>query len=111
MRILHVIPGLTLERGGPTSAVHHLTRHQAGAGHEVKVLVTNQGARHGERFVRPGGAVGLYEVSVLGPDRLAYAPRFAAVCRELLRTTDVAHIHSVFTYPVHVALREARALG
>ena len=49
MRILHVIPGLTRERGGPTAVVEALSRQQAAAGHTVTVLTTDQGLRHGEQ--------------------------------------------------------------
>jgi len=50
-------------------------------------------------------------LGVRGPDRLAYAPQFAGLVRQQLRACDVAHVHSIFTYPVHVALREAAACG
>jgi glycosyltransferase involved in cell wall biosynthesis len=33
------------------------------------------------------------------------------VVRERLRTSEVVHVHSIFTYPVHLALREALAAG
>src|SRR5262249_4085627 len=49
MNILHIIPGLTWERGGPAAVVHALARHQAEAGHQVRVLATVPAARHGER--------------------------------------------------------------
>src|SRR5262249_23739144 len=48
---------------------------------------------------------------VVGPARLAYAPGFAAAVRARLRASDVVHVHSVFTNPVHVTLRAARAAG
>ena len=56
-------------------------------------------------------SVSVERLPVLGPDRVAYAPAFAHALRARLRTTDVVHVHSIFTYPVHAALREARAAG
>jgi glycosyltransferase involved in cell wall biosynthesis len=109
LRILHVIPGFTLERGGPPTVVHALARAQANAGHRVEVLCTNQGSRHGEQQLTLPEHIRLRLVNVLGPDRLAFAPRFTEVCRDALRTTDVMHVHSIFTYPIHIALREALA--
>jgi glycosyltransferase involved in cell wall biosynthesis len=50
-------------------------------------------------------------LQVVGPDRFAYAPGFARAVQVHLRESDVAHVHSIFTYPVHATLREARALG
>ena len=111
MRILHIIPGLTHEHGGPTTVVQALVRHQAEAGHEVVVLTTEQGARHGERPVELPRAAAVERVQVRGSDRIAFAPGFASAVRNRLRNCDVAHVHSVFTYPVHVALREAAACG
>jgi glycosyltransferase involved in cell wall biosynthesis len=111
MNILHVIPGLTWERGGPSTVVHALAGHQAEAGHRVCILTTDQGARHGERPVELPGSVEVERRRVWGLDRVAYAPGFARAIRERLRTSEVVHVHSIFTYPVHVALREALAAG
>lgn len=111
MRIVHVIPGLTRERGGPTTVVQALVRHQVEAGHRVAVLATDQGARSGEQPVALHPGVDVEWTRVCGPDRVAYAPGFARAVRNRLRGCDVAHLHSVFTYPIHSALREAMACG
>jgi glycosyltransferase involved in cell wall biosynthesis len=110
MRILHVIPGLTRERGGPTAVVQALSRHQSVAGHDVTVLTTDQGIRRGEHAADLAAPVRLKRCRVLGPDRFAYAPTFRAAVREQLRRCDVVQVHSLFTYPVHVTLRESLAL-
>lgn len=111
MRILHVIPGLTQERGGPTTVVCALARHQAAAGHEVSVLYTDQGARTGETPASLPAGVASERASIRGPNRLAYAPRFAEILRRHLRACDIVHVHSIFTHPVHVTLREAARAG
>jgi glycosyltransferase involved in cell wall biosynthesis len=111
MRILHIIPGLTWERGGPSAVVEALARHQAAAGHQVAVLSTDQGERHGERAIELPAGVLVERHRVRGPDRLSYAPGFARASRGLVRSHDVVHVHSIFTYPVHAALREALAAG
>src|SRR5579862_3286360 len=111
MKIVHVIPGLTRERGGPTAVVEALTQHQSVAGHEVVVLTTDQGARHGEHAVELAPDVQLERYAVFGPDRLAFAPKFRAAVRRQVRQSDVVHVHSIFTHPVHVALGEALLAG
>lgn len=111
MRITHVIPGLTHERGGPPAVLQALADHQAAAGHAVTVLTTDQGLRHGEHAVELSPRVRLERAAVRGPDRIAYAPGFGPLVRRHLGETDVLHVHSVFTYPVHVALREAGRAG
>jgi glycosyltransferase involved in cell wall biosynthesis len=97
------------ERGGPTTVVQALSRHQANAGHDVTVLTTDQGARRGEHAVELAPAVRLDMHHVRGPHRLAFAPTFRAALRGHLRRCEVAHVHSIFTYPVHVTLRDALA--
>lgn len=109
MRILHVIPGLTHERGGPTTVVCALARHLVAAGHQVHLLHTNQGARHGEQLVELPEGVTAESACVWGPDRLAWSPRLAGLMRRRLSQFEIVHVHSVFTHPVHVALREALA--
>jgi glycosyltransferase involved in cell wall biosynthesis len=111
MRILHVIPGLTRERGGPSAVIEALTRHQATAGHSVAVLTTDQGQRHGEQPTELDSRVHLERARVRGPDRVAYAPRLAGIARRLVHESDVVHVHSIFTHPIHVALREANGAG
>lgn len=110
MRILHVIPGLTRERGGPSAVLEGLTRHQARAGHAVAVLTTNQGLRHGEQAVALDDSVEVERIEVRGSDRWAFAPGFARSLRAHMRSSDLVHIHSIFNYPAHVALREALAV-
>lgn len=111
MKILHVVSGLTVERGGPSVALTNLADRQAAAGHMVAVLTTDQGTRHGERLLSFSQPVDFHQVRVLGPDRIAFSPRFVDVCRRLLYGVDIVHIHEVFTYPVHAALREALKVG
>lgn len=109
MRILHVIPGLTHERGGPSTVLKALAEHQAAAGHDVRVLTTDQGARTGETPVTLAEGVRLERLPVRGPNRLAYARGFATAVRAHLAHCDIVHAHSIFTYAIHVTLREALA--
>jgi glycosyltransferase involved in cell wall biosynthesis len=111
MKILHVIPGLTLERGGPTAVVCALVRHQLKAGHEVQLLTTDQGVRKGEHAVDCLPKAHVQRLSVVGPDRAAYSPGFRRALQRLLPRMDIVHVHSIFTYPVHAALSEAAAAG
>ncbi|HTI50064.1 MAG TPA: glycosyltransferase, partial [Planctomycetaceae bacterium] len=111
MRILHVIPGLTVERGGPSTVLDAVTRHQVRLGHTVAVLTTDQGLRYGEQPLELDSRVALRRCAVRGPDRVAYAPGFGGAARDLLRAADIVHLHSIFTYPIHMALHEARQAG
>lgn len=109
MRVLHVIPGLTNERGGPSAVVDFLTRQLTRLGIETTVLTTNQGLRNGEHSTPLHPSVRRIDTSVVGPDRVAFAPSFRSLLRTELKKSDVVHIHSIFTHPIHVTLREAFA--
>lgn len=111
MRILHVIPGLTVERGGPSTVLAAVARHQVLAGHSVSVLTTDQGARHGERPLELEKSIAVERCAVSGPDRVSYSPGFRAAARQFVRQADIVHLHSIFTYPVHAALDAARRAG
>jgi glycosyltransferase involved in cell wall biosynthesis len=91
--------------------VEALARNQVRAGHAVTVLTTDQGVRKGEHVADLCDGVNVQRLRTLGPDRLAYTPGFAAAARACVRASDVVHIHSIFTYPVHAALRAALAGG
>ena len=101
MRIVHVIPGLTVERGGPSTVVEALTKCQANDGHQVTVLTTDQGARYGERPVELADGVSVRKFNVVGPDRIAYAPRLKREATPLITASDIVHVHSIFTHPIH----------
>jgi glycosyltransferase involved in cell wall biosynthesis len=105
MKVLHVVPALTLERGGPTTVICALARHQVAAGHDVHVLFTDQGARRGEHLPTLATGVNADRATVWGPDRLGFAPRFTALLRRRLQECDIVHIHSVFSATIHLALR------
>ena len=110
MKIVHVIPGLTRERGGTTAIVEGLVREQV-ATHEVTVLTTDQGARNGEQASTLADGVRLVRSEVRGPDRWSYSPEFAALAARELAACDLVQVHTIFTYPSHVALRTAHRLG
>jgi glycosyltransferase involved in cell wall biosynthesis len=111
LHILHVIPGLTRERGGPSAVVQALVKHQVAAGHAVTVLTTDQGARRGEQPVELAAAARVCRLAVRGPDRVAYAAGFRKAASDEIRAADIVHVHSIFTYPVHITLRLARRAG
>lgn len=111
MRILHVIPYLTVERGGPCTALQLLVTHQVAAGHTVTVLTTDQGVRQGEQPLPMPEQVNVVRVGVIATDATAYAPRFKGVFRRFVRGNDVVHLHGIFTYPSYVASREAFQIG
>lgn len=111
MKILHVIPGLTFEQGGTAAVAQALASAHAEANHDVTLLTTNSGVRIGEQPLPLHQNVRKVEATVRGPDRVAFSRRFSSLARECLRQCDLAHVHSVFNYPTHAALKQSLALG
>jgi glycosyltransferase involved in cell wall biosynthesis len=104
MRVLHVIPSIAPQRGGPTYVLAHLTRALRDAGVATDVLATTADLDAGSRTAALQAFAGS-EVELIptrGPVRLDLAPGFASAVRRRLRDVDLVHVHTVFTYPVVV---------
>ncbi len=113
MRILQVINSVAPSRGGPTYVVKHLSRALADLGAEVHVLATRADLDEaGEAEVRQTlGDVRLTLLPTIGPARLELSPGWLRALTHAARECDIAHIHTVFTYPVAVAPPLLRMLG
>jgi glycosyltransferase involved in cell wall biosynthesis len=105
MRILQVINSIAPSRGGPTYVVANLSRALAELGAEVHILSTRADLdAEGEAEVRRTlKDVRLTLVPSLGPARLEFSPGWLGALARAAQQCDVAHIHTVFTYPVAVA--------
>lgn len=107
MKIVHVIPGMTWERGGPAAVVAELSRQQSRLGHRVQIVTTTQGEAAGEHPIEVGPEVDIVRAPVRGPDWAAYAPRLPGVLRTSLHECDLLHVHSIFRFPCLAAIKVA----
>jgi glycosyltransferase involved in cell wall biosynthesis len=113
MRVLHVIPTIALEHGGPSHAVRVMAEAVHGLGAEVHVATTSYGTpqaredparvwdyrEHGVEFhLFPQIAGSRWNVS-LGLTRWLFTHA---------RTYDVLHVHAPFAYPTWPACVAAR---
>jgi glycosyltransferase involved in cell wall biosynthesis len=106
MRVVHVIPSIAPERGGPTYVVTHLARALAQRGVEVVILATRSDLTDaGEAEVRRqlGAQVKLELVPIVGSTRFEVAPTLLPRLARLARRADLVHVHTVFTFPPAVA--------
>jgi glycosyltransferase involved in cell wall biosynthesis len=110
MKVLHVIPSLSVLRGGPTFVVKALATHQARAGVEVHVATTDDDDRGRQSVplgtpVAAGGATYWY----FGRTTRTYESSLGLTSWLLRHTAefDLVHIHSVFTFPATVAAKIA----
>lgn len=107
LRVLHVVPSLAPQDGGPTRAILEMEAGLAEAGVEVTTVTTVAGRT---RPADPGGRVSRVCLRRwAAPYKIApgLAPRLPA----LLRRHDVVHVHALFSFAPNLAALGARALG
>lgn len=106
LRVLHVIPSLAAEDGGPSRAMLEIERGLAASGIEVTTLTTV--ARSDGPLPPPPERVrriylrrraALYKT----------APGLVPLLPSLLRRHDVVHVHALFSFAPNVAALQARA--
>jgi glycosyltransferase involved in cell wall biosynthesis len=118
MHVLHVIPGLASETGGPADGVVQLSLALEREGVASTILATDQrgaaGSGPGLRAAdtAPGADKCTIRMArVRRPLRLAFSPGLDEILLDELPRVDVVHIHSLFLYPQFAAARRARQLN
>jgi glycosyltransferase involved in cell wall biosynthesis len=115
MKVLHVIPSLSLTEGGPTRAIAAMEQALAAQGVTVETASTDDGGpgRHnGKPLAQPlpeNGAVHWYFAK--RTDFYKWSPAFARWVRREIRRYDLLHIHAVFSFTSTAAGRAAHAAG
>ena len=107
MNVLHVIPSFAPRYGGPIVAAVGLTRELARRGHDVTVATTNVDGP-GELDVPvsrpvPMDGVDVWYFPIQRPRWYHFSAPMGRALRDLVRESDVVHIHSVFLWPTTVA--------
>jgi glycosyltransferase involved in cell wall biosynthesis len=111
VRVLHVIPSVSLRRGGPSHALYTMVRGLSGAGIDVHVATTDdddRGTMHvplGTPVLRSGGTFYFF------PRQLRfYTPSWPLRrwVNEHVGQYDVVHTHAVFSFAGSVAAQAAR---
>lgn len=115
MRVLHVIPSLSLAHGGPTRALAMMERALTAEGVTVETVTSDDDGPRG-RLIRPL-AVPVMENGVARryfPRRIGFYKASPALGRWLaghVRDYDLVHIHALFSYSSIAAARAARRAG
>jgi glycosyltransferase involved in cell wall biosynthesis len=101
VRVLHVIPSVSVARGGPTEVLVRLARGQAARGASVRVLACRSDLdAAGEARARAAlGGVPLDLVATVGPAQLELAPALPGALCARLAEADLVHVHTAFTFP------------
>ena len=120
MRVLHLIPSVSLRRGGPSQAVINMVTAQRAAGIDALIVSTNDDVE-GELDV-PLGTISTYRgVPVLFFSRwspplrvlreFAYSRPLLSWLQNNLRQYDVLHVHALFSACTSFGMRIARKQG
>jgi len=107
MKITHVIPYMHPAAGGPPVVVDRLSRELAARGHQLQVLTTDLfGGRDRAWTTDEPRPYGLNVFSAIGGGAYGFSTRFWKEIRGSVRSSDVVHIHTLWTF---VSLAAARA--
>ena len=114
LRILHVIPSISPNRGGPSTVVESLARGQARAGCRVTIATTDDDgpAHRSDRPTTMGKEDGVdYKIFPRQTRFYTISRPLRKWLRENLSQFDVVHVHALFSYPPVVAARLAHQQG
>lgn len=112
MRLLHVVPGLSPQFGGPTLAVLEMCRALNKHGVRSDIATTNAELDEGaspalEQPVELSGVTAYFFNSPF-LHKYGYSPRLVRWLRLHLREFDLVHLHSFFSYVTWPVSRYAR---
>jgi glycosyltransferase involved in cell wall biosynthesis len=112
IRILHVIPSVSMRDGGPSRAIGIMEHALSSAGVEVTTLTTDHGVEHCHGNGQPvtmNGVRRIYARKWLHPYKVA--PGLLRHLLRLVEAHDVVHIHGLFSFSTTVAAWAARRAG
>ena len=112
LRVLHVIPSVSMRDGGPSRAIGIMERALSAAGVEVTTLTTDHDVElYGGAGppVAVNGAHRIYARKWLHPYKVA--PGLVPHLMRAVQTHDVVHIHALFSFATTAAAWAARRAG
>jgi glycosyltransferase involved in cell wall biosynthesis len=103
MRVLHVVPDLASESGGPSTAAVNLCESLAELGVEVSLVTTDY--RMNGRIVPSGVNLHVFHCAF---SRWRWSPSLWRDLKPLLGQVQVVHLHGVWLYPIWAAAQLSR---
>ncbi len=98
MKILHVVPDLAPETGGPVVEVLGMATAQAAIGHRVAIAASNFGVRQAPDL----DAISLHLFRCqFSPWR--WTPELGRFLRREAKSYDIVHLHTIWQYPTWAA--------
>lgn len=121
MRVLHVIPSISLLRGGPSVAVLEMVGALRERGVEASILTTNDDGPAADSSLPLGSWSERQGVPVLAFDRWSpplrplrefiISPGLNRWLAAHLQEYDLIHVHALFSWPSTLAMAQARRAG
>jgi glycosyltransferase involved in cell wall biosynthesis len=105
MKVLHVIPDVSLRSGGPVSAIRGLTHAQRRSGHNVRIVTTDYDLP--DDYAASDNEI--HCKCILAAWR--YASGLGKELNKNMQWSDVVHIHTVWEYPTLIATRVAKKMN
>jgi len=109
MKVLHVIPSVGEQSGGPATAIFPMCRALMQQGIEVVLATTDAGLQQHEAAEHKGVSTKFFPAQ-LG-ESFKYSRPLAAWLTANIRDFDLAHIHAVFNHSSVAAARVCRQAG
>jgi len=109
MRIIHVIPYMHPAAGGPPVVVDQLSRELAGRGHQLRVLTTDLFANGDRAWTTAQQRPYRLDVfSAVAGNRFGFSVGLGKQIPQVVRSCDVVHIHTLWTFANIAAARACR---
>lgn len=110
LKVLHVIPSVSVADGGPSRAMALMEQGLSGAGVSVTTLTSDFGLGRGNSRQAASGLIRRVHCPLwTAPYKIA--PGMVSYLRENVRSFDVVHIHALFSFAPTVAAWSCQAYG
>lgn len=110
MKVLHIVPSLNVETGGPARSVSRLADAQASAGLDVTVLALDY-PRHGRALIPSRANCELIDAHALARFARGWSLAFARRAQALAASHDLVHNHGLWMQVNRFARLAAVAAG
>ena len=111
LKVLHVIPSLSLEWGGPVNVIAGLTRALGAQGVE-STAISASGRRVGLNPIELDGVGSrIIPTGRLSAFWTGYSRKLRGEVEEMVAAADVVHIHELWHYPHYVAAKIACSMN
>jgi len=107
MKVLHVIPTLAAEEGGPSQAIIEILLALKTVGVDVALLTTSL-KRVSERLEQTGNQLSIFTVKNIFKERWGISPELIHWLKKHLRRYDLVHIHKTFCFISLVTIHYCR---